>query len=73
MPIAWAIAKGTLPIVGATKKHHVSDAFKACEITLSDDEIDMIESIMRPLEYVLQKDTGAEKFSIYGAISEEDD
>jgi len=43
IPVAWAIAKGTLPIVGATKKHHVSDAFKACEITLSKDEIDMIE------------------------------
>ena len=26
LPIAWAVAKGTLPIVGATKVHHVEDA-----------------------------------------------
>ena len=43
IPVAWAIAKGTLPIVGATKKHHVSDAFKASEIELTKDEMDMIE------------------------------
>ena len=29
MPIAWAIAKGTLPIIGATKVHHVEDAAAA--------------------------------------------
>jgi len=39
LPIAWAIAKGTLPIIGATKVHHVEDAAEAIDIELSDDEI----------------------------------
>ena len=43
IPIAWAISKGTLPIVGATKIHHVTDALKASQIELSEDEIAMIE------------------------------
>lgn len=30
VPIAWAIAKGTLPIVGATKTKHVYDATSGC-------------------------------------------
>lgn len=29
------------------------------------DEIDMIKSVMRPLEYVLHKDSGEEKYSLY--------
>lgn len=37
--IAWAIQKGTLPIVGVTKEKHIDDAKKACEITLSDEEM----------------------------------
>lgn len=43
IPVAWAIAKGTLPIVGATKTHHVTDALKASEIELTEDEIKQIE------------------------------
>lgn len=43
IPVAWAIAKGTLPIVGATKIHHVTDALKASQIELTDDEIELIE------------------------------
>lgn len=43
IPIAWAIAKGTLPIVGATKIHHVTDALKASQIELTSDEIELIE------------------------------
>ncbi len=34
IPVAWAIAKGTLPIVGATKVHHVEDAANALDISL---------------------------------------
>ena len=41
--IAWAIAKGTLPIVGVTKVHHVEDAAKAASITLSNKEIALME------------------------------
>ncbi len=44
IPIAWAIAKGTLPIVGATKTKHVYDAKKAADIQLSSDDIQLIES-----------------------------
>ena len=29
IPVAWAIAKGTLPIIGVTKTNHVEDAVKA--------------------------------------------
>ncbi|MGN0325599.1 MAG: aldo/keto reductase, partial [Lachnospiraceae bacterium] len=42
--IAWAIAKGTLPIVGVTKVRHVEDAAKAAEIRLSEEEISRMES-----------------------------
>lgn len=44
IPIAWAIKKGTLPIIGATKKHHVTDALKASEIDLTDKEVEKIEN-----------------------------
>lgn len=45
LPIAWAIAKGTLPIIGATKVHHVEDAAEAVSIELSDDEIKTMEEL----------------------------
>ena len=45
LPIAWAIAKGTLPIIGATKVHHVEDAADAVGIDLSDDEIKTMEEL----------------------------
>lgn len=45
LPIAWAIAKGTLPIIGATKVHHVEDAADAVDIELSDDEIKTMEEL----------------------------
>ena len=43
--IAWAISKGTLPIIGATKVHHVSDAAKAAALHLSEEEIAQIEKL----------------------------
>lgn len=43
--IAWAIVKGTLPIVGVTKVSQVEDAVKAAAISLSDDEIGMMEEL----------------------------
>ena len=45
IPIAWAIAKGTLPIIGVTKTNHVEDAVKAMNIVLSEDEIKTIEKL----------------------------
>ena len=45
LPIAWAIAKGTLPIIGATKVNHVIDAADAINIELTDDEIKVMEEL----------------------------
>lgn len=45
IPVAWAIAKGTLPIIGVTKVSHVEDAAKAAKIVLSADEIETMESL----------------------------
>lgn len=45
IPVAWAIAKGTLPIIGVTKVSHVEDAAKAAQITLSADEVKELEAL----------------------------
>ena len=45
IPVAWAIAKGTLPIIGVTKVKHVEDAAKAAAVTLSADEIARLEKV----------------------------
>ena len=45
IPVAWAIAKGTLPIIGVTKVYQVEDAARAAELTLSKDEIVRIERL----------------------------
>ena len=43
--IAWAIAKGTLPIIGATKERHVVEAAEAAKIELSAEEITRLEAL----------------------------
>ena len=43
IPVAWAIAKGALPIIGVTKVNHVEDAIKASNIALTADEIADLE------------------------------
>ena len=43
--IAYALAKGTLPLIGATKPHHVLDAAKAAEIALSAAEVAKLETL----------------------------
>lgn len=43
--IAYAIAKGALPLVGATKPHHVTDAAAAARIALSADEVARLEAL----------------------------
>lgn len=45
LPVAWAIAKGTLPIIGVTKVYQVEDAAKAAVLELSADEIDTMEQL----------------------------
>ncbi|MBR1842478.1 MAG: aldo/keto reductase [Oscillospiraceae bacterium] len=45
IPVAWAIAKGTLPIIGVTKVSHVEDAAKAASVTLTDEEVSELERI----------------------------
>lgn len=45
IPVAWAIAKGTLPIIGVTKVYQVEDAVKAVAVELSTEEIETIEKL----------------------------
>ena len=43
IPVAWAIAKGTLPIIGVTKVEHIEDAVKAMNVALTKEEIKGLE------------------------------
>ena len=45
IPIAWAIAKGTLPIIGVTKENQVLDAVKAANVTLTAEETENLEKV----------------------------
>ena len=49
IPVAWAIAKGTLPIIGVTKENQVADAAKAANITLSEADIAELEAVANSL------------------------
>jgi aryl-alcohol dehydrogenase-like predicted oxidoreductase len=42
---AWAIAKGTTPIIGITKPHHVDGMVRAIGITLTSDDIVELEAL----------------------------
>ncbi|MBB3591439.1 aryl-alcohol dehydrogenase-like predicted oxidoreductase [Rhizobium sp. BK529] len=42
---AWAIAKGTTPIIGVTKPHHVDGMVRAISITLTSDDIAELEAL----------------------------
>ncbi len=48
--LAWIMNKPgvTAPIIGATKDHHISDATKALEIKLSEEEIQALEEPYKP-------------------------
>ena len=50
IPVAWAIAKGTLPIIGVTKTRHVEDAVKAANVTLTAEETAELEALADSLE-----------------------
>lgn len=43
--IAWAISKGTTPIIGATKPKHVAEAKAAVKVKLTQQEIDLLEKL----------------------------
>ena len=45
LPVAWAIAKGTLPISGVTKVSQVEDAVKAAVLELSAEEMQAMEKL----------------------------
>ena len=47
LPVAWAIAKGTLPIIGVTKVYQVEDAAKAAQILLSNEEMGQLETLAK--------------------------
>jgi len=42
--IAWSIAKGTVPIIGVTKPHHIEGVISAAEVQLTEAEIAELES-----------------------------
>lgn len=50
IPVAWAIAKGTLPIIGVTKENQVEDAVKACNVSLLAEEVAELEKVADSLE-----------------------
>ena len=43
IPILWAISKGTIPIVGITKPSHATKLAEAMEVSLTQEELDLIE------------------------------
>ena len=45
IPVAWAIAKGTLPIIGVTKENQVLDAAKAANVALTEEETAELEKV----------------------------
>ena len=50
IPVAWAIAKGTLPIIGVTKENQVLDAVKAANITLTAEDAAELEKVADSLD-----------------------
>ncbi len=50
IPVAWAIAKGTLPIIGVTKENQVLDAVKAANITLTTEDAAELEKVADSLD-----------------------
>lgn len=44
---AWAIGKGTLPIVGVTRQKYVADQKRATQLVLTTSEVDQLEQLAR--------------------------
>ena len=45
IPVAWAVAKHTLPLIGATKPSHVTDAYNASKVKLTKEEMRRLEEV----------------------------
>jgi len=43
--VAWALTKGTMPIIGATKERHVIEAAEAAKIQLTTEEVARLEQL----------------------------
>ena len=43
--IAWAVAKGTMPLIGAIKERHVTEAAAAADIALTNEEVSRLETL----------------------------
>ncbi len=50
IPVAWAIAKGTLPIIGVTKENQVLDTVKAANVTLAAEDAAELEKLADSLK-----------------------
>lgn len=50
IPVAWAIGKGTVPIIGVTKPSHVKDAASAANLHLSETEMNELEKTAGTLQ-----------------------
>lgn len=48
--IAWAIAKGTMPIIGVTKAKHIVEAAQAAGLSLNVDEVKRLETLADSLD-----------------------
>ena len=50
IPIAWAICKGTLPIIGVTKVEQIEDTANAMNIKLQEEDISQLEQFAKQLD-----------------------
>lgn len=46
--LSWLLDYVSAPVVGATKKHHIDGAVKACQLKLSDREKQYLEELYQP-------------------------
>ena len=54
IPIAWARAKGTVPLIGLTRPSHADELAAGCMITLNPTEVDDLEQIARSTGVVIK-------------------
>lgn len=52
--IIWAISKGTVPIVGLTNPNHVQKLVEGVKVTLSDEDITLLEKTAKETNLVVQ-------------------
>lgn len=63
LSLAWLLTKVTAPVAGATKLHHIEDAAKAVEVTLTQEELAYLEEpyLPHPLVGVMAQNTAESK------------